>query len=118
MTTGLRRPRSHITRCRRNRKLFDVAAAVVDGHQRCGRDVTTKRGRSSGRHERDRDRRGGRRNRLMSSTESNITPRQDTVWWYGGVMEIKIRAEDTGSALGVVEGHFPYKGYGPALHVH
>jgi hypothetical protein len=54
----------------------------------------------------------------MSSTKSNGSPRQDTVWWYGGLMEIKTRAEDTSGALGVLEGRFPYKGYGPALHVH
>src|SRR4051794_26968650 len=58
------------------------------------------------------------RSRLMSSTKSNVDLRQDTVWWYGGRMEIKTRAEDTGGALGVLEGHFPYKGDGPALHVH
>ena len=33
-------------------------------------------------------------------------------------MEIKARAEDTGGALGVLEGHFPEEGYGPPLHVH
>jgi mannose-6-phosphate isomerase-like protein (cupin superfamily) len=58
------------------------------------------------------------RSRLMSSTESNVSPGQDTAWWYGGLMEIKTRAEDTAGALGVLEGRFPYKGYGPALHVH
>src|ERR1043165_7373739 len=54
----------------------------------------------------------------MRSAESNPSPGQDTFWWYGGVMEIKARAEDTGGALGAVEGRFPYRGYGPALHVH
>src|ERR1017187_6692004 len=58
------------------------------------------------------------RSRIMSSGRSNVSPRQDTVWWYGGLMEIKTRAEDTGGALGVLEGAFPYKGYGPAFHVH
>jgi quercetin dioxygenase-like cupin family protein len=51
-------------------------------------------------------------------TTSNASPREDTFWWQGGLMEIKARAEDTGGAFGVVEGHFPYKGYGPPLHVH
>lgn len=54
----------------------------------------------------------------MSSTTSNVSARQDTVWWQGGLMEIKARAEDTGGALGVLEGRFPYEGYGPPLHVH
>ena|ERR671914_1046587 len=54
----------------------------------------------------------------MSSTTSNVGARQDTVWWNGGLMEFKARAEDTGGAFGVLEGRFPYKGYGPALHVH
>jgi quercetin dioxygenase-like cupin family protein len=49
----------------------------------------------------------------MSST------RQDTVWWQGpGLMEIKARAEDTGGALGLIEGSFHEEGYGPPLHVH
>jgi quercetin dioxygenase-like cupin family protein len=54
----------------------------------------------------------------MSSTKSNVSPQQDTVWWNGGLMEIKARAEDTGGALGVLEGRFPYQGYGTPLHVH
>jgi hypothetical protein len=40
-------------------------------------------------------------------------PRQDTIWWQGSLMEIKARAEDTGGALGVREGHFFEEGYGP-----
>jgi quercetin dioxygenase-like cupin family protein len=54
----------------------------------------------------------------MSSTTSNISPRQDTYWWQGSVMEIKARAEDAGGALGVLEGRFFEEGYGPPLHVH
>jgi quercetin dioxygenase-like cupin family protein len=34
------------------------------------------------------------------------------------VMEIKARAEDTGGALGVLEGSFFEEGYGPPIHVH
>jgi quercetin dioxygenase-like cupin family protein len=55
---------------------------------------------------------------FMSSTTSNVSPREDTFWWNGGLMEIKARAEDTGGALGVLEGRFFEKGYGPPLHVH
>jgi quercetin dioxygenase-like cupin family protein len=40
------------------------------------------------------------------------------VWWQGGLMELKARAEATGGALGVVEGSFFDRGYGPPLHVH
>jgi mannose-6-phosphate isomerase-like protein (cupin superfamily) len=54
----------------------------------------------------------------MSSTTSHVTPGQDAFWWQGGLMEIKARAEDSGGALGVLEGRFPYQGYGPPLHVH
>ena len=35
----------------------------------------------------------------MSSTTSNVSPRQDTYWWQGSVMEIKARAEDAGGAI-------------------
>jgi hypothetical protein len=48
----------------------------------------------------------------MSSTTSNVSPRQDTYWWQGSRMEIKARAEDTGGALGVLEGRFFEQGYG------
>jgi quercetin dioxygenase-like cupin family protein len=55
----------------------------------------------------------------MSSTTSNTSPPQDTFWWGGaGLMEIKARAEDSGGALGVLEGRFFEEGYGPPLHVH
>ena len=54
----------------------------------------------------------------MSSTTSNVSPRQDTYWWQGSVMEVKARAEDTGGVLGVLEGRFFERGYGPPLHVH
>jgi quercetin dioxygenase-like cupin family protein len=54
----------------------------------------------------------------MSSTTSNVSPRQDTNWWGGSLMEIKARAEDSGGALSVLEGRFFEKGYGPPLHVH
>jgi mannose-6-phosphate isomerase-like protein (cupin superfamily) len=53
----------------------------------------------------------------MSSTTSSASPRQDTFWWQGGLMEIKARAEDTGGALGVLEER-SFQGYGPPLHVH
>ena len=36
----------------------------------------------------------------------------------GPRIEIKARADDTGGALGVLEGTFYDKGYGPPLHVH
>lgn len=42
----------------------------------------------------------------------------DTYWWGEGQMEIKARAQDTGGLLGVAEGRFSGKGYGPPLHVH
>jgi quercetin dioxygenase-like cupin family protein len=54
----------------------------------------------------------------MSSTTSNVSPRQDTYWWGGSLMEIKARAEDSGGVLSVLEGRFFEKGYGPPLHVH
>jgi hypothetical protein len=54
----------------------------------------------------------------MSSTTSNVSPRRDTYWWQGSVMEIKARAEDAGGALGVLEGRFFEERYGPPLHVH
>jgi quercetin dioxygenase-like cupin family protein len=54
----------------------------------------------------------------MSSTTSNVSPRQDTFLWQGSLMEIKARAEDTGGALGVLEGQFFEEGYGPPVHVH
>jgi quercetin dioxygenase-like cupin family protein len=54
----------------------------------------------------------------LRSTASNLSAREDTVWWQGGLMEIKARAEDTGGALGIVTGSFYQQGYGPPLHVH
>jgi quercetin dioxygenase-like cupin family protein len=48
---------------------------------------------------------------------SNIRTQQDAFWWQGSLMTIKARAEDTGGALGLVEGSF-YQGFGPPLHVH
>jgi quercetin dioxygenase-like cupin family protein len=54
----------------------------------------------------------------MSGTTSNAGPRQDAFLWQGSLMEIKARAEDTGGALAVLDGHFFEAGYGPPLHVH
>jgi quercetin dioxygenase-like cupin family protein len=54
----------------------------------------------------------------MSSATSKVSPRQDSYWWQGSVMEIKTRAEDAAGALGVLEGRFFEEGYGPPLHVH
>jgi quercetin dioxygenase-like cupin family protein len=54
----------------------------------------------------------------MTNTTSNVSARQDKVWWQGGLMEIKARAEDTGGALGLLEGSFYHRGFGPPLHVH
>lgn len=54
----------------------------------------------------------------MAGTTSRTTPRHDRVWWQGGLMEVKARAEDNGGALGVLEGTFLDAGYGPPLHVH
>src|SRR3954452_6616433 len=53
----------------------------------------------------------------MSSAAASTSAQQDTFWWQGSLMTIKARAEDTGGALGVVEGRF-YEGFGPPLHVH
>ncbi len=44
-------------------------------------------------------------------------PPRDAYWWQGSLMVIRARAEDTGGALGLVEGRF-YGGFGPPLHVH
>lgn len=43
---------------------------------------------------------------------------RDAVWWQGGLMKIRARAEDTGGAVGVLDGRFSEVGYGPPLHVH
>jgi quercetin dioxygenase-like cupin family protein len=53
----------------------------------------------------------------MNSVASNVNAGRDAFWWQGSLMQIKARAEDTGGALGIVEGSF-YKGFGPPLHVH
>ena len=53
----------------------------------------------------------------MTHASSSASPRQGTFWWQGSLMTIKARAEDTGGALGLVEGSF-YQGFGPPLHVH
>jgi quercetin dioxygenase-like cupin family protein len=53
----------------------------------------------------------------MSSAASRTSVQQDAFWWQGSLMTIKARAEDTGGALGLVEGSF-YEGFGPPLHVH
>jgi quercetin dioxygenase-like cupin family protein len=53
----------------------------------------------------------------MSSAASTTSAQQDAFWWQGSLMTIKARAEDTGGALGLVEGSF-YRGFGPPLHVH
>lgn len=42
---------------------------------------------------------------------------KESFWWQGALMQIKARAEETGGALGVVDGSF-YAGFGPPLHVH
>ena len=42
---------------------------------------------------------------------------EDAYWWQGALMRFKARAEDTGGALGLVDGSF-YEGFGPPLHVH
>jgi quercetin dioxygenase-like cupin family protein len=53
----------------------------------------------------------------MSSAATNASAQQDEFWWQGSLMKIKARAEDTGGAVGLVDGSF-YKGFGPPLHVH
>lgn len=57
-----------------------------------------------------------RRQREMSTASDNGSL-QDAFWWQGSLMTIKTRAEETGGALGIVEGSF-YEGFGPPLHVH
>jgi len=53
----------------------------------------------------------------MTRTASETDSLQEAFWWQGSLMTIKARAEDTGGALGLVEGSF-YEGFGPPLHVH
>ena len=54
---------------------------------------------------------------LSSSATTSGTSQRDAYWWQGALMTIRARAEDTGGALGLVEGSF-YQGFGPPLHVH
>lgn len=54
---------------------------------------------------------------MPGSAQVQTTAREDAFWWQGAMMRIKARAEDTGGALGLVDGSF-YKGFGPPLHVH
>jgi quercetin dioxygenase-like cupin family protein len=51
------------------------------------------------------------------SSHAGVSTRQDAFWWQGALMTIRARGEDTGGALGVVDGTF-YEGFGPPLHVH
>ncbi len=53
----------------------------------------------------------------MSSPTPSTGAEQGAFWWQGSLMRIKARAEDTGGAMGLVEGRF-YAGFGPPLHVH
>jgi quercetin dioxygenase-like cupin family protein len=53
----------------------------------------------------------------MNCAAASTSAQQDAFWWQGSLMTIKARAEDTGGALGLVEGSF-YEGFGPPLHVH
>ena len=53
----------------------------------------------------------------MSSTAAVPQSTSEAYWWQGSLMTIKVRATDTGGALGLVEGTF-YQGFGPPLHVH
>lgn len=52
---------------------------------------------------------------MSSATTQGTT--KDAFWWQGAQMTIQARGEDTGGAIGVVEGRFP-GGFGPPLHVH
>jgi quercetin dioxygenase-like cupin family protein len=53
----------------------------------------------------------------MSSATASATTEKGKFWWQGSLMQIRARGEDTGGALGLVEGQF-YRGFGPPLHVH
>jgi quercetin dioxygenase-like cupin family protein len=53
----------------------------------------------------------------MNNAAFSVKSEQDAFWWQGSLMKIKARGEDTGGALGLVDGSF-YKGFGPPLHVH
>lgn len=52
----------------------------------------------------------------MSEATSGVPPRHKAFWWQGSLMTIKAGAEETGGALGLVEGTFS-EGFGPPLHV-
>ena len=54
---------------------------------------------------------------MTRSAQAETNAREDAFWWQGALMQIKARAEDTGGALGLVDGSF-YRGFGPPLHVH
>jgi quercetin dioxygenase-like cupin family protein len=54
---------------------------------------------------------------VTSSAQAETNARDDAYWWQGALMQIKARAEDTGGALGLVEGSF-HRDFGPPLHVH
>jgi quercetin dioxygenase-like cupin family protein len=54
---------------------------------------------------------------MSSITQAVNAEQQHAFWWQGSLMRIKARAEDTGGAMGLVEGSF-YRGFGPPLHVH
>lgn len=53
----------------------------------------------------------------MTGAISSTNSGEDAYWWQGALMKVKARSDDTGGALGVVEGSF-YEGFGPPLHVH
>ena len=53
----------------------------------------------------------------MNNAAFSVKSEHDAFWWQGSLMKIKARGEDTGGALGLVDGSF-YKGFGPPLHVH
>jgi quercetin dioxygenase-like cupin family protein len=53
----------------------------------------------------------------MSNVAATPNVQQDAFWWQGSLYQIKVRAENTGGALGLVEASF-YGGFGPPLHVH
>jgi hypothetical protein len=48
----------------------------------------------------------------MTTIASNPDTATEAFWWQGSLMRIRARAEDTGGALGLVEGNF-YEGFGP-----
>jgi mannose-6-phosphate isomerase-like protein (cupin superfamily) len=53
----------------------------------------------------------------MNRSAPRMDPWQDAFWWQGSLMKIKVRAADTGGALGLIEGQFP-AGFGPPMHIH